>query len=88
MSILPSNQNDRESYILGLQIAGDFGIVIAAPIILFVWVGQQLDHIYHTAPWATVSAFVIAATLSGAIVYRKAKYYASRYQELTTKKKK
>lgn len=74
---------DRRAYLLGLRIAGDFGAVIAVPVILFVWIGQKLDERYGISPWATVAAFVLAALVSGRMVYKKAKQYAKEYKQVT-----
>ena len=35
--------NDRAYYTFALKIIGDFGVSIAAPVVLFVLVGQYLD---------------------------------------------
>ena len=72
--------------VLGLQIVGDFCIVIALPVVVFVLIGQRLDGKFGTSPWCTVAAFALAAVISGKIIYKKAKYYASRYQEVTSDK--
>ncbi len=39
---------------MGLKIVGDFGASIAAPVILFVWIGQWLDEKYESGSWSTV----------------------------------
>ena len=66
----------------GLRIAGDFGASIAIPIIVFVLIGQWLESKYGHAPWITISAFVLAAILSGVMIYRRAKDYGVEYQKL------
>ena len=70
---------------MGLKIVGDFGASIAAPVILFVWIGQWLDEKYESGSWYTVGAFILAAALSGAMIYRKAKAYGREYQNLDSK---
>jgi hypothetical protein len=72
---------------MGLQIAGDFGIVIAVPVVIFVIIGQWIDRVYTHGYRATIVAFVLAALVSGTVIYRKSKYYAERYKELVTKRK-
>jgi hypothetical protein len=72
---------------MGLQIAGDFGIVIAVPVILFVIIGQWIDRVYALGYKATIIAFVLASLVSGTVIYRKSKYYAERYKELVIKRK-
>ena len=76
---------DRKYYLLGLRIAGDFGATIAAPVIVFVLIGQWLDWKYDKAPWLTVIAFVLAAILSGVMITKKAKIYGKQFQDLDKK---
>ena len=77
-----STEQDRQYAIFGLRIASDFGASIAIPVVLFVWIGQWLEDKYGHAPWFTVSAFALAALLSGWLVYRRIKEYAAEYQKL------
>ncbi|OGH71384.1 MAG: hypothetical protein A2921_04630 [Candidatus Magasanikbacteria bacterium RIFCSPLOWO2_01_FULL_43_20b] len=79
------DQKDRKYYLLGLRIAGDFGATIAAPVIIFVLVGQWLDGKYDKAPWLTVVSFLLAALLSGRMIYKKAKKYGKQFQEIDKK---
>ncbi len=76
---------DRKYMILGLKIAGDFGISIAAPLIIFVLIGQWLDGKYDKSPWFMILGFVLAALISARIIYKKAKEYGRQYQELNKK---
>ncbi len=85
MSLLPKDPRDREYMILGLRIAVDFGASIAAPVVVFVLAGQWLDRRYDISPWATIGAFVVAALISGRIVYKKAKRYGRMYESLGNK---
>ncbi|MFA7315167.1 MAG: AtpZ/AtpI family protein [Candidatus Magasanikbacteria bacterium] len=82
MSLLPKNNSDRRYTMLGLRIVGDFGAIIAVPIIVFVFIGQWLEGKYGHAPWFTISAFVLAAFLSGKMIYKKAKQYGEEYKKL------
>ena len=77
---------DRKYYLLGLRIAGDFGATIAVPVVIFVFIGQWLDGKYDKAPWFTIVAFILAAILSGRMIYKKAKRYGKQFQDLDTKK--
>ena len=79
------DQKDRKYYLLGLRIAGDFGVTIAAPVVVFVLVGQWLDGKYDKAPWLTVVSFLLAALLSGRMIYKKAKKYGKQFQEIDKK---
>ena len=67
---------------MGLRIAGDFGIAIAVPIIIFVIIGQWLDEKYAKTPWFTVLAFILAIILSGISIYKKAKGYGEEFKRL------
>lgn len=78
--------SDRQYYLFGLKIAGDFGVVIAVPVVLFVFLGRWLDERYRQDWLFTVLAFVLAALISGTIIYRKAKKYGQEYQRLNDKK--
>ncbi len=87
MAILPKDPLERKSYMMGLQIAGDFGIVIALPVVFFVLIGQWIDERYGVGPWGTVGAFVLAAIISGKMIYQKSKRYAEEYRRLFYQKK-
>ena len=76
---------DRKYYLLGLRIAGDFGATIAAPEIVFVLVGQWLDGRYYKAPWLTIASFILAALLSGRMIYKKAKRYGKQFDGIDKK---
>jgi hypothetical protein len=76
---------DRKYWIFALKIIADFGAVIAIPVVVFVIIGQRLDAKFGLAPWCTTAAFVLAALISGKIIYRKSKAYGTQYQDLDTK---
>ncbi len=82
----PKKTTDRAYVMLGMQIIGDFGATIAIPVVLFVLIGQWLEGKYGHAPWFTVGAFVLAALLSGKMIYTKAKEYGRKYQEIEKNK--
>lgn len=73
---------DRKYYLFALRIISDFGVSIAAPIVVFVLIGQRLDGRFDKSPWFTVIAFILAAILSGKMIYKKAKRYGREYQDL------
>lgn len=77
----PKNK-DRAYQMLGLRIVGDFGATIAVPVVLFAMAGQWLDEKYAKTPFFTVLGFVLAATLSGRMIYKKAKAYGDAYKKL------
>lgn len=88
MPLLPKDSKDRQYMMLGLKIVGDFGAIIAVPIIIFVLIGQWLEGKYGHAPWFTITAFVLAAVLSGRMIYKKAKEFGEEYKKLDSKEKK
>lgn len=79
---------DREYYLFALRLISDFGVSIAVPVVAFVLIGQWLDRSYGFGHKATIAAFILAALISGKIVYRKAKEYGKQYQALLDKKNK
>ncbi len=81
-----SSEKDRRYAMLGLRIASDFGATIAVPVILLVMGGQWLDGKYHTNPRYTILAFILAAGISGRMIYKKAKSYGKEFQEMENKK--
>ncbi len=70
---------------LGVRIMSDFGATSAVPVIVFVLIGQWLDHRYAAGSMYTIGAFVLSAGISGWIVYKKALGYAKEYEELNEK---
>jgi len=77
----PQN-SDRQYYLFALKIMGDFGVVIAVPVIVFVLAGQWLDDKYGRSPLFTVFGFLIAVLISIKILYKKAKVYGEEYARL------
>lgn len=82
MALLPENSKDRKYMLMGLRIVADFGASIAIPVVVLVMMGQWLDNKYDKLPLFTIIGFVLAALLSGKIVYTKAKQYGKEYSDL------
>lgn len=80
-----SNESRRRSYLLGTKIAGDFGASIAVPAVVLVILGKWLQTKYDFAPYGIIVGFVLAAVLSGVLIYRRAKWYACEYKGISTK---
>jgi hypothetical protein len=78
-------EKDRQHYLFGLRIAGDFGASIAVPVVLFVLAGQWLDGKYATGSRYTIIAFILSALVSTKLIYKKAKAYAKEYEDLGRK---
>lgn len=74
--------NDRKYWLFALRIVGDFGATIAIPVVVFAYLGKRLDARYNTTPWLLITGFVVAALVSGVIIYRRAKRYGKEYQEM------
>lgn len=83
---MAAQTSDRQYYMFGLKIAGSFGVMIAAPLVVFVLIGRELDERLNQGWLFTVLAFALAAAVSGAAVYRRAKRYGEEYQKLGEKK--
>ncbi len=66
----------------GIRIVGEFGGLIAIPVVVFVLVGRWLDGRWGTKPWMTILAFILAALVSGIMVWRRTKDVAKEYQAL------
>ncbi len=77
-----SKPTDRDFYLFGIRILGDFGATIALPVVVFVIIGQWLDGKYNKGPLFTILAFILAAIITAKIVYKKAKKYGDEYQNL------
>lgn len=75
-------EQDRRYAMFALRIVGDFGASIAIPVVVFVLIGQWLESKYGYEPWFTVGAFILAALISGFMVYRRTKEYSAEYQRL------
>lgn len=80
-------RKERSYYLLGARIIGDFGATIAVPVVLLAWLGKTLDARWGTAPWLLVAGFVLAAALSSFSIYRKARHYEKKFQELESRQK-
>ena len=78
--------SDREYYLFALKIIGDFGATISVPVVVFVLIGQYLEGKYGQAPYFTIAGFVLAALLSGRMIYKKSKEYGKEYQNLNDRK--
>ena len=87
MNEKPLKIKDREYYLFAFRIVSDFGATIAIPVVAFVLIGQYFDHRFSKGLLFTGIGFILAALISGRIIYRKAKLYGTEYQSLMEKKK-
>ncbi len=67
---------------LGMRIIGEFGVIIAAPIVIFALLGKWLDGLYDTAPLFLVGGFIVAALMSGLSIYRRAQRFGKEYMSI------
>ena len=81
----PVSAQDREYVMLGLRIVGEFGAIIAVPIVLFALGGKWLDAKYGTEPMFLIAGFVVAVALSAHMVYRKARQFNDEYLAIEDK---
>lgn len=78
----PQKTSSREYYLFAFKIMGDFGVTIAAPVVLFVLVGQYLDGKYNKGPLFTILGFVLAGLITIKIIHKKAKAYGAEYKRM------
>lgn len=84
----PKKTNGYKYQLFAFKMLGDFGFSIAAPVVMFVLIGQYLDAKYGKSPLFTITAFVLAALVSAKIVYKKAKLYGEEYKRMNEEKNK
>lgn len=65
--------------LLGLRIVGEFGSIIAVPVVLLAMLGKYLDGKFDTAPWLLISGFVAAFSLSAVSINARAKKFRDEY---------
>jgi F0F1-type ATP synthase assembly protein I len=73
---------DSKYVSLGLRIVGEFGAIIAVPIVLFALAGKWLDGRYGTKPWFLIAGFALAAAVSSISIARKAKAFDKEYKDI------
>lgn len=85
MSIEGKHKHHRSSLsptLLGFQIVTDFGVTIAAPILLLTWIGKKLDLYYQTRPLFLIIGFVLAFLISAIAIYQKAVKYGKMFRKV------
>lgn len=76
---MSEQDKDRKYILLGLRIVGEFGGIIAVPVVLLAMLGKYLDGLYGTEPWLLIVGFVVAFALSSFSIYRRAKTFRDAY---------
>lgn len=77
-----SKDKDQAYLMLGMRIIGEFGAIIAVPVVLLTLLGKWLDGKYDTTPRYLIAGFVVAAVVSTVSITHKAKEFGRRYQEI------
>jgi F0F1-type ATP synthase assembly protein I len=73
------SEKDRKFMLLGIRIVGEFGAIIAVPVVVMASLGKYLDGKYGTAPWLLLAGFAAAFILSSMSIYRRAKRFRDEY---------
>jgi hypothetical protein len=84
----PAGRSDRAYIMFGMRIVGDFGVAIAAPVVILALAGKWLDGRYGTGRAFTVAGFILAFLLSAGVIWRKTKAFSREYQRLQDEEKK
>jgi F0F1-type ATP synthase assembly protein I len=79
-------EQDRKYMMLAFRIIGEFGAIIAVPVVFMAILGKWLDGRYDTAPLFLVGGFILAALLSGISIHRRAKRFGQEYSSIETQK--
>jgi F0F1-type ATP synthase assembly protein I len=61
---------------------GECILIIAVPVVLFVFAGRRADAAWGTSPGGMLLGFVLAALLSVSIIMKKVKQYDREYKAL------
>lgn len=79
---MSNSDKDRKYILLGLRIVGEFGAIIAVPVVLLAMLGKYLDGKYGTSPWLLIAGFTLAFALSSVSVYSRAKRFRDEYMSI------
>lgn len=63
MEIDPKNERKQMTFMRAVSFAGEFGFVIALPLVVFVYAGKWLDARYNSK-WFVVVGLLISISLS------------------------
>jgi F0F1-type ATP synthase assembly protein I len=64
------NQQDLRDMAYGCALSSQVGIAIAAPVLIGLFVGWQIDNALDSLPWITLVLTAIGAVLGPIIAYR------------------
>ena len=77
-----SASSDRRYILLAFRIVSEFGASIAIPVVVLAVLGKKLDATYGTAPYLRITGFVIAATITAALIHKRARCFGKEYEAL------
>ena len=66
------------SQLAAIGFVSEVFAAVAVPAVVFALGGRWLDARYNLSPWMTILGFILAISISGAMVYRMAKRYAEQ----------
>ncbi|MFH1253286.1 MAG: AtpZ/AtpI family protein [Candidatus Uhrbacteria bacterium] len=73
---------DAAYYRFAMRVMGDFGVVIAVPVVLATFGGIWLDRYLGTTPWLMILGLVGAFSSTYLVIKKKAQIYAKQFEEL------
>lgn len=79
------HKTDQAYFSFALRIIGKFGIIIVLPVITLVFLGIRLDVIYKSNPLFKIGGLLLAALISGHLIYRQSKKYGLEFQKISQK---
>lgn len=81
----PRDDNERRYALLALRVMGEFGAIIAVPVVVFALAGRWLDQRYGTQPLFIIVGFALAAALTSFAIVKKARAFEREYRALNKK---
>lgn len=78
---------DQKYVSLGLRAVGEFGAIIAVPVVVFALGGKWLDGRLGTKPAFVIVGFALAAVVSGVSTIRKSRDYGKQYMNIEAEEK-
>jgi hypothetical protein len=76
---IPPHQEEKNKEIMNkwgmVNLATEFGFIIALPLVVFALVGKWADHKFGTFPWLTLAGIVLAITSTTVWMTKRLKGY-------------
>ncbi|HLD17959.1 MAG TPA: AtpZ/AtpI family protein [Patescibacteria group bacterium] len=80
-----TSSNDARFYRLAFRIFGEFGVTLAAPAVLGLFLGIGVDRWLGTRPWGLFVCLAVSFAASWLWIRRKAVAYAQEFERLSKK---